>query len=154
MKKISFKYFAILTLAAGFLLLEHTSARAQFSRPVIIMKGCVLTADQKPATVRLSIHETGAADNDTSDEITTCAIQEITAGRANSQSGRYLLILKPNTKYWVHIEGTFVQSIDTLITMPNTQKPLTIDQNFMVNWRTASDPATMGANDAPAAKKE
>jgi hypothetical protein len=154
MKKISFDLFTVFTLAAGFILLGHTSARAQFSHPVIVMKGCVLTADQKPATVRLSIHETGASDNDTSDEITTCAIQEITAGRANSQSGRYLLILKPNTKYWVHIEGTFVQSVDTLITMPKTEKPLTIDQNFMVNWRTATDPATMGANDAPAAKKE
>lgn len=154
MKKISFNLFAVFILAAGFLLIEQTSARAQFSRPVIIMKGCVLTADQKPATVRLSIHETGASGNDTSDEITTCAIQEITAGRANSQSGRYLLVLKPDTKYWLHIEGTFVQSIDTLIQMPKTQKPLTIDQNFVVNWRTATDPATMGANDAPAAKKE
>ncbi|HZK75268.1 MAG TPA: hypothetical protein VFD13_00010 [Candidatus Kapabacteria bacterium] len=151
--KNSFRTFASLALISCFVLFGSVTAHAQFSRPVIVMKGCVLTADQKPATVRLSIHETGAADNDTSDEITTCAIQEITAGRANSQSGRYLLILKPNTKYWVHIEGTFVQSIDTLITMPNTQKPLTIDQNFMVNWRTATDPATMGANDAPAKKE-
>lgn len=130
------------------------TANAQFSRPVCVMKGCVLTSDQKPATVRLSIHETGASAGDTSDEITTCAIQEITAGRANSESGRYLLILKPSTKYWVHIEGTFVQSLDTLIATPNTNKSLSIDQNFVVNWRTATDPTTLGANDAPPAKKE
>ncbi|HET6401142.1 MAG TPA: hypothetical protein VFH95_07055 [Candidatus Kapabacteria bacterium] len=154
MKKFLFKIFAVFTLAAGLVLAGSGMARAQFSRPVIVMKGCVLTVDQKPATVRLSIHETGAPDNDTSDEITTCAIQEITAGRANSQSGRYLLILKPDTKYWVHIEGTFVQSVDTLIQMPKTDKPLTIDQNFTVNWRQAPDPATLGANDAPAGKKE
>jgi hypothetical protein len=105
------------------------------------LKGCVLTADQKPATVRLSVHETGEAqaDEDTSNEITTCAIQEMTAGRANSESGRYLLVLKPGKKYWVHIEGTFVQSIDTLVQMPKTDKGLTIEKNFTVNWRQTQD---------------
>jgi hypothetical protein len=113
------------------------AAQAQFSKPVVVMKGSVMTADAKPATVRLSIHETGEseAEADTAGEITTCAIQEITAGRANSESGRYLLIMKPGKKYWVHIEGTFIQSIDSLITMPKTDKPLTIEQNFVVNWR-------------------
>ena len=152
--KTSFTVLASLTLGICVVLLGSSAAHAQFSRPVCVMKGCVLTADQKPATVRLSIHETGAGGNDTSDEITTCAIQEITAGRANSESGRYLLILKPDTKYWVHIEGTFVQSLDTLIATPNTNKSVSIDQNFVVNWRTAQDPTTLGANDAPAGKKE
>jgi|GEM_PF-1517495 hypothetical protein len=153
--KNPFSNFSIFLLACGFALLVSSAAHAQFSRPVVVMKGCVLTADQKPATVRLSIHQAGESDdNDTSGEITTCGIQEITAGRANSESGRYLLVLKPATKYWVHIEGTFVQSIDTLIQLPNTEKPLTIDQNFVVNWRQASDPSTLGANNAPAAKKE
>ncbi len=131
-------------------------AYAQFSRPVVVLKGSVLTSDQKPATVRLSIHETGAsdADDDTAHEITTCAIQEMTAGNANSESGRYLLILKPGKKYWVHIEGTFVQSLDTLVQMPKTDKPLTIEQNFTVNWRPDNTP--LGANGVAAdpAKKE
>jgi hypothetical protein len=134
----------------AFCLFIGSTAEAQFSRPVVVLKGCVLTADQKPATVRLSVHETGetAADEDTSNEITTCAIQEMTAGRANSESGRYLLVLKPGKKYWVHIEGTFVQSIDTLVQMPKTDKGLTIERNFVVNWRqtqdmpSTSDPAT------------
>ena len=129
-------------------------AQAQFSKPVVVLKGCVFTEDGKPATVRLSIHETGETQtaDDTSEEITTCGIQEITAGRANSESGRYLLILKPGRKYWMHIEGTFVQSIDTLLQMPKTDKPLTIEENFVVNWRQAPD----GGGNAtdPSAKKD
>lgn len=138
---ISIGFFVFVTLCV-----LAPSAQAQFSKPVIVMKGYVFTADQKPATVRLSIHETGESDNDTSSDVTTCGIQEITAGRANSESGHYLLILKPATKYWVHIEGTFVQSIDTLIQTPKIDKPLTIEKNFAVNWRqnpdgtSASDP--------------
>ena len=155
MKKASINIFAIFTLAFGSVLVGSTSVRAQFSRPVVVMKGCVQTVDQKPATVRLSIHQAGESNvNDTSDEITTCGIQEITAGRANSESGRYLLILKPDTKYWVHIEGTFVQSVDTLITIPKTNKSISIDQNFVVNWRQAPGTTSLGANAAQPAKKE
>jgi hypothetical protein len=124
------------------------NAEAQFSKPVIILKGSVMTIDAKPATVRLSIHETGST-AEADSEITTCAIQEITAGRANSESGRYLLVLKPEKKYWVHIEGTFVQSIDTLIEMPKTDKGIQIEQNFVVNWR--QNPA---GGEPPAAKKD
>jgi hypothetical protein len=132
---------AAISLVAFGLCIGSTATHAQFSRPVIVLKGCVLTADQKPATVRLSVHETGevAADEDTSNDITTCAIQEMTAGRANSESGRYLLILKPGKKYWVHIEGTFVQSIDTLMQMPKSDKPLNLEKNFTVNWRQTQD---------------
>ncbi len=67
---------------------------------------------------------------------------------------RYLLILKPDTKYWVHIEGTFVQSLDTLITIPKTNKSISIDQNFVVNWRQAPGTTSLGANAAQPAKKE
>ena len=145
MKPSFSKYISDFEFVDFYLFIGSTVVQAQFSKPVVVLKGCVLTADQKPATVRLSVHETGetAADEDTSNEITTCAIQEMTAGRANSESGRYLLILKPGKKYWVHIEGTFVQSIDTLVQMPKTDKGLTIEKNFTVNWRQTQDsPAT------------
>jgi hypothetical protein len=137
-------------------ILGVTPARAQFSKPVVVLKGCVFTQDAKPATVRLSIHETGetVAEDDTSNEITTCGIQEITAGRANSESGRYLLILKPGRKYWIHIEGTFVQSIDSLLQMPKTDKPLTIEENFVVNWRQNPDGSTPASSPDPAARKD
>jgi hypothetical protein len=151
--KLSFSnYLTVFAFTACFVFFGSTVTQAQFSRPVVVLKGCVLTADQKPATVRLSVHETGetAGDADTSSDITTCAIQEMTAGRANSESGRYLLVLKPGKKYWVHIEGTFVQSIDTLIQLPKSDKPLNIEKNFTVNWRQnpdASAPADPGKKD-------
>ena len=130
-----------------------SNLRAQFSKPVIVMKGSVMTTDGKPAVVRVSIHETGGseADNDTSSDVITCGIQEITAGRANSESGRYLLVLKPAKKYWVHIEGAFIQSIDSLISTPKTEKSLQLEQNFTVAWRTAPQ---ANAQDAAPAKKE
>ena len=133
--------FIAFAFAASSIVIVPTLAQAQFSKPVCVMKGCVFTADQKPATVRLSVHETGetAADEDPSNDVTTCAIQEMTAGRANSESGRYLLILKPGRKYWVHIEGTFVQSVDTLVQMPKTDKGVTLEKNFVVNWRQTPD---------------
>jgi hypothetical protein len=120
-----------------------TNASAQMN-PVVLLKGTVMTADGKPATVRLSTHETGAPQADSADEITTCAIQEITASRANSASGRYVLILKPARKYWLHMEGTFLQSIDTLIETPKSDKYVQLEKNFVVNWRiepTTGEPA-------------
>lgn len=145
--KSSFSSFGIF-FAAFALIVISIPARAQFSKPVVVMKGSVMTIDAKPATVRLSIHETGStADEDS--EITTCGIQEITAGSANSQSGRYLLVLKPGKKYWVHIEGTFVQSLDTLIEMPKADHGIQIEKDFTVNWRQTPNPS-----DPPAARKE
>ena len=151
---------AVLPLLAGLsiaFILFAMPAQAQFSKPVVVLKGSVFTQDGKPATVRLSIHETGETQtaDDTSEEITTCGIQEITAGRANSESGRYLLILKPGRKYWMHIEGTFVQSIDSLLQMPKTDKPLNIEQNFVVNWRQNPDGSNPNSPDpAQTVKKD
>jgi hypothetical protein len=138
--------FSIAILAV---MLVATSAHAQFAKPVVVLKGSVMTIDAKPAVVRLSIHETGSSTADADSEITTCGIQEITAGRANSESGRYLLVLKPGKKYWVHIEGTFVQSLDTLIEMPQTDKGIQLEKNFVVNWKQS--PA---GGEPPAAKKD
>lgn len=148
------KPFSIRFIPAAFILiLAVSTANAQFSRPVVVLKGCVMTADQKPAVVRLSIHETGVeAENDTSAEVNTCGIQEITAGRANSESGHYLLILKPGRKYWMHIEGTFVQSIDTLLEMPKSDKAQNIEKNFTVKWRTPDGSAANAATTDPAKK--
>ncbi len=138
---------------AGFVVASVSNSHAQFSKPVIVMKGSVMTQDGKPAVVRVSIHETGGteSDNDTSSDVITCGIQEITAGRANSESGRYLLVLKPARKYWVHIEGTFIQSIDSLIATPKTDKSLQLERNFTVGWR--SNPQG-GSPDGSAAKKD
>src|SRR5207253_1596416 len=127
-----------------------TGTRAQIgnAHPVILFKGSVMTADGKPATVRMSIHETGSKNDDDSD-VTTCGIQEITASSANSASGRYALILHPSKKYWLHMEGPFVQSLDTLLEMPKVDHYMQIEQNFMVNWRQAP-----GGAEPASARKE
>ena len=139
--------------AVAVCLLATGAARAQFSKPVVVMKGAVQTTDGKPAVVRLSIHETGdaAADEDTSSDIITCAIQEITASKANSESGRYVLILKPAKKYWIHIEGPLIQSLDSLISTPKTDKPLQLERGFTVAWK-GEPQATAGGQASPAKK--
>jgi len=151
MKSLFARIFALFTICS-IVALATSNANAQFSKPVIVLKGCVMTTDSKPATVRLSTHETGTKGADAEDEITTCAIQEITASRANSASGRYTLILKPDTKYWIHIEGTFLQSIDTLIQTPKNGG-VQLEQNFVVNWRQDPAPGT-GTAEPAAAKKD
>ena len=137
----------------AFCVLASVKARAQFAKPVVVMKGAVQTTDGKPAVVRLSIHETGdaAADEDTSSDIITCAIQEITASKANSESGRYVLILKPGKKYWIHIEGPLIQSIDSLIATPKTEKPLQLERGFTVSWKGEAQ-AAAGQQASPAKK--
>ena len=144
---------SISLFVAGLVLASVSISNAQFSKPVVVMKGAVMTLDGKPAVVRVSIHETGdaSADDDTSSDVITCGIQEITAGRANSESGRYLLVLKPGKKYWVHIEGTFIQSIDSLIATPKTDKSLQLERNFTVAWRNSGQ---AGSPDATPAKKD
>jgi hypothetical protein len=144
---------SVVPVVALFLLVA-TSAFAQFAKPVVVMKGAVTTTDGKPAVVRLSIHETGdpSADEDSTEDIITCAIQEITASKANSESGRYVLILKPGKKYWIHIEGPLIQPLDSLIATPKTDKPLQLERAFTVSWK--GEPTASAGESASPAKKD
>lgn len=147
MKSVLYRVILVPVVALCF---TSISAQAQFAKPVVVMKGAVQTTDGKPAVVRLSIHETGdaTADEDTSSDVITCAIQEITASKANSESGRYLLILKPGKKYWIHIEGPLIASIDSLIATPKAEKPLQLERNFMVSWKGDAQASTGQASPA------
>src|SRR5687767_7530564 len=96
-------------LFAGFslVLLCQSEANAQFSKPVVVFKGKVRNAKTlEPHSVRVSVRET---DN---------KAKEITASRSNSVSGNYLVVLKPQTKYWLHLEGPGIETRDILVKTP------------------------------------
>jgi hypothetical protein len=117
-KNIILALFAvIMTAVFGF-----NTASAQFSKPVVMLQGTVQDIrTEAPVSVNVSIREAGNV------------ALELTASRSNSESGKYLVVLKPNTKYWVHIEGEGIEAFDELIETPSVTKTQTITKNFLIS---------------------
>ena len=117
-----FMTMALVTLAV--LATNITESKAQFSQAVIVMKGTVRSSESgKPVAVKVSIR----AANDTA--------MEVTASQSNSASGKYLVVLKPSHKYWVHLEGASILSKDTLIETPASAQTVSIGYDFAVDTR-------------------
>ncbi|HWF43681.1 MAG TPA: hypothetical protein VG537_03470, partial [Candidatus Kapabacteria bacterium] len=99
-------------LSAGALVIVLLAAQAgvghaQFSQPVVVLKGTVRAEESaKPTSVKVSIREAG----DTA--------REITSSTSNSETGKYLVILKPGKKYWVHLEGDTIMTKDVMLETP------------------------------------
>jgi hypothetical protein len=118
-------------LASAFVLSLAISgnARAQFSKPVVILKGTVRAEEtSKPTSVKVSVRVVG----DTA--------REITSSTSNSETGRYLVVLKPGKSYWVHLEGDSVLTKDVMVTTPDSDKPTQIEQDFTVVLREMAQP--------------
>ncbi len=115
------------------------NSQAQFSQTVVVMKGTILTDDAgRTVDVKLSVRAAG----DTA--------SEITASRANSATGKYLVVLKPGKKYWIHLEGAKILSKDTLIEVPNADHSTQIVRDFTV---TPTEVEAMGGLTNEPAKK-
>ena len=118
-EKMSF----IIAIMAFLLLLQSGEAKAQFSKAVVVYKGKVRNAETlDPQSVNVSVRE-----------VNNKAI-EITASRSNSETGNYLVVLKPQTKYWLHVEGDGVETKDILIETPAAQgKTVNVEQDITVS---------------------
>ncbi len=118
-EKMSF----IIAVMAFLLLLQSGEAKAQFSKAVVVYKGKVRNVETlDPQSVNVSVREVGNK-----------AI-EITASRSNSETGNYLVVLKPQTKYWLHVEGDGVETKDILIETPAAQgKTVNVEQDITVS---------------------
>jgi hypothetical protein len=118
-EKMSF----IVAIMAFLLLLQSGEVKAQFSKAVVVYKGKVRNIETlEPHSVNVSVRE-----------INNKAI-EITASRSNSETGNYLVVLKPQTKYWLHIEGQDVETDDILIETPAvTGKTVNVEQDITVS---------------------
>ena len=103
-----------------------TGAQAQFSKAVVVLKGTVRSEQTgKVHSVKVSVRAAGDK-----------AI-EITSSKSNSESGNYLVILQPNKKYWVHLEGEDILTKDELIETPSVIKTEQMNKDFAVTTISA-----------------
>ena len=129
MKNTIFK-IGIAALAAIGPVLFSATAKAQFSRPVVVMSGTVLSAESgKPTSVKVSVREAG----DTA--------REITASNSNSETGKYLVVLQPGKKYWVHLESDSIMTQDVLVATPPVNQTEKLQQDFTVVLRELEEAA-------------
>ena len=104
--------------------LPHQNAYAQFSNPVVVMKGCVMERDSGfPVSAVVSVRSF----KDTS--------YEVTRSRSNSATGEYLVVLKPGEPYWIHIEGDSICVADLILLMPQSDRSIEFKQDFLLNVR-------------------
>lgn len=119
MKSILLSAFFALSLVFSPATAEESVA--QFSKVVTVVKGTVINeATGKPISVKVSVRVVG----DTA--------SEVTAGRTNTETGSYLVVLKPGKKYWFHIESPEIITKDSLIETPNSDKYTQLVQDFTV----------------------
>jgi hypothetical protein len=138
MKKTIFN-FGIAALAAAAWLSFAAPARAQFSRAVVLMSGTILSEESGlPTSVKVSVREAG----DTA--------REITASTSNKETGKYLVVLQPGKKYWVHLESDSILTQDVLISTPPVAQTEKLQQDFKVVLREVEEitksPVTTSAN--------
>ncbi len=123
----------VIAVIIGIVLFGFASiSNAQFNKAVIVLKGTV-TAEQthKPFSVRVSVREAGNQ------------ALEITGSRSNSETGYYLVVLKPAKKYWVHFEGEGIVTKDELLETPAADKTLQIEKDYSVTLTQATAKATI-----------
>jgi hypothetical protein len=129
LKSSSFKIAGFFALAAISSLFAPNVSRSQtFSRAVVVMSGVVHSDETgKPTSVKVSIREAG----DTA--------REITCSTSNKETGKYLVVLQPGKKYWVHLEGDSILAKDELIDTPVVQQTQQLKRDFSVVMREAED---------------
>lgn len=94
---------------------------AQFTKVVTVVKGTVINeVTGKPISVKVSVRAVG----DTA--------TEFTASRSNSESGNYLVVLKPGKKYWFILESPEILTKDSLIETPHSDKYMQVAHDFTV----------------------
>ena len=121
---------AVAALAVGlvFSVAEVSHGDVKFSKPVIMLTGTVHSEQTgKVESVKVSIRS--AEDKD----------MEITSSVSNSESGKYLVILAPNTKYFVHLQSPAgVITEDEMIRTPRVnENTVSITKDFTVKTTSA-----------------
>jgi hypothetical protein len=129
MKSFSFKIASIAALAAISSFVTPDTGQSQtFSRAVVVMSGIVHSDESaKPTSVKVSVREIG----DTA--------REITCSTSNKETGKYLVVLQPGKKYWVHLEGDSILTKDELIETPSIQQTQQLKRDFSVVMRETED---------------
>ncbi len=121
MTRIALKNSFYALFGAVIVLVFASNAEAQFNKAVVLLRGTV-KAEQtgKAYSVRVSVREAGDK------------ALEITGSNSNSESGNYLVVLKPGKKYWVHLEGESIVTKDELVETPACTKTEQLTKDFTV----------------------
>ncbi len=129
MKSSTLKIAGSAALVALSALFVPNAAHSQtFSRAVVVMSGIVRSDESgKPTSVKVSIREVG----DTA--------REITRSTSNSETGKYLVVLQPGKKYWVHLEGDSILAKDILVETPAVQQTQQMKHDFAVELRETEE---------------
>lgn len=119
----------VAALTAIFSFMTPNAGHSQtFSRAVVVMSGTVHSDETgKPTSVKVSIREVG----DTA--------REITQSTSNKETGKYLVVLQPGKRYWVHLEGDSILTKDEMIDTPVVQQTQQLKRDFSVAMREAED---------------
>ncbi|HEY3875289.1 MAG TPA: hypothetical protein VGM92_07410 [Candidatus Kapabacteria bacterium] len=130
--------FAALAAIATFFYTNVGNAQT-FSRAVVLVSGIIRSDETlQPTSVRVSVREIG----DTA--------REITCSTSNRETGKYLVVLQPGKKYWVHLEGDSILTKDVQIETPDVQQTQQIKKDLDVTLReseaTKSSAAPPSAN--------
>ena len=126
---------ALVAISLSFTAISSVLYAQAFSRPVIILSGIVRSSEtERPTSVKVSIREAG----DTA--------REITESTSNKETGKYLVILQPARKYWVHLEGDSIFPADVLISTPPADQTQQMTQDFSVGLRDLDNDALKGSS--------
>jgi hypothetical protein len=109
---------AVLVALCG-LFLFASVGQAQFAKSVVVLKGSIKDeATGTPRSIKVSVRS--AED----------PAQEVTSSVSNSETGNYLVVLKPATKYIVRLQQDGQKLRDTIIETPN--KNIQLAQDFSI----------------------
>lgn len=127
--RTSFTIAGAAFLAAVATFITPAASNAQtFSRAVVLMSGIVRSDESaKPTSVKVSVREVG----DTA--------REITCSTSNSQTGKYLVVLQPGKKYWMHLEGDSILTKDILVETPQSSQTQQLKRDFSVTLRETDE---------------
>ena len=124
-RKINVAFASILLCSCIGVLQAH----AQFSKPVVMLKGTVRAEESgKPYPVKISIR---SGDN---------KAVEITSSQSNSISGNFLVVLQPKKKYWIVLECPGAITKDELIETPDVRdNTVQMKKDFTVTTTSIKD---------------
>ena len=104
-----------------------SDSQAQFSKTVVLLKGVVRAEETgNPISVNVSVRPV----NDTA--------LELTSSRSNSETGSYVVVLKPGKKYWIHLESPTTLAKDTLVETPQTDSYTQVIRDFTVQSQSGA----------------
>jgi hypothetical protein len=95
---------------------------AQWSKPVVVLKGSVTDKKGKPVVAKVSVRD--AADT----------TKEIGNSTSNSATAKYLVILQPSQNYVVKVGGDSLIAQSMPISTPAADRPTDMIQNFTVQF--------------------